>query len=70
MDKAPLLNKNSKKNIPGSKGVTCSSFTDRKYLKNAKKILKKGHEMVKNQNFEKIINYLHDIDFKIIFSKH
>ena len=30
----------SQQNIPGSKCVTCSSFTDRKYPKNAKKYLK------------------------------
>ena len=43
----------SKKHIPGSKCATCSSFTDRKYPKNAQKYPKKGHKMVKNQIFEK-----------------
>ena len=44
----------------------CSSFKDRKYPKNAKK----GHKMVKNQNFEKLLKKCLDIDLKIIFSKH
>ena len=60
----------SKKNIPGSKCVTCSSFTDRKYPKNTQKYLKKGHTMVKNQNFEKLSKMCLDIDLKIIFSKY
>ena len=45
----------SKHYVPISKYVTCSSFTDRKYPKNVKKYLKKGHKIVKNLNFEKTI---------------
>ena len=60
----------SKYNVPGSKCVTCSSFTDRRYPKNAKNTYKKGHKMVKNQNFEKLLKMCLDIDLKIIFSKH
>ena len=61
----------SKYYVPGSRCVTCSSFTDRRYPKNAKKYLyKKGHKMVKNQNFEKLLKICLNIDLKIIFSKH
>ena len=45
----------SKYYVPGSKCVTCSSFTDRKYKKTPKNTFKKGHKMVKNQNFEKLL---------------
>ena len=34
------------------------------------KIPKKGHKMVKNQNFEKLLKMCLDIDLKIIFSKY
>ena len=60
----------SKHYIPGSKDVTCSSFTNRKYPKNVKNTFKKGHKMVKNQNFEKRLKTCLDIDLKIIFSKY
>ena len=43
------------------------AITDRKYPKNT---FKKGHKMVKNQNFEKLLEVCLDIDLKIIFSKH
>ena len=38
--------------------------------KNAKNTFKKGHKMVKIQNFEKLLKMCLDIDLKIIFSKH
>ena len=56
--------------VPGSKCVTCSSFTELNTRKNTKNTLKKGHKMVKNQNFEKLLKKCLDIDLKIIFSKH
>ena len=42
-----------KYDVPGSKCVTCSSFTDRRYPKNEKKKkhLNKGLKMMKNHNF-------------------
>ena len=38
--------------------------------KTPKNTFKKGHKMVKNQNFEKLLKKCLDIDLKIIFSKH
>ena len=38
--------------------------------KRQKNTFKKGHKMVKNQNFEKLLKTCLDIDLKIIFSKH
>ena len=73
LDLSRAMKRNVQKKIPGSKwcDLICSSFTDRKYPKNAKKKThKKSHKMVKNQNFKKPLKKCLDIDLKITFSKH
>ena len=50
--------------------ILCSWVDGQKIPEKRQKIPKKGHIMVKNQNFEKLLKICLDIDLKIIFSKH
>ena len=50
--------------------ILCSWVDGQKIPEKRQKIPKKGHIMVKNQNFEKLLKICLDIDLKITFSKH